>query len=91
MATKGQRLRIKREFSAEKPTVWIGKNGITKEAVGEVSKQLEIREVVKVKVLKSPLKVKSAAEIAKRLAKETDSILIEVRGHSLILFRKRRP
>jgi len=90
MITKKQKLRIRKEFSTEKPTVWIGKNGITEEFIGELLNQFEKNEVVKVKILKSLLKTHSAFEIAEKLIKQTDSILIEVRGHSFIFFRKRK-
>lgn len=90
MITKKQKLRIKQEFFAEKPTVWIGKNGITEEFIRELIKQLEKNEVVKIKILKSYLSLKSVAEIVERVTEQTDSTLIEIRGHSFILFRKRK-
>lgn len=90
MITKKQKLRIRKEFYAEKPTVWIGKNGITKESIKEILNQLEKNEVVKIKILKNHLKTHSALEIAERVTKQTDSILIELRGHNFILFRKRK-
>jgi putative YhbY family RNA-binding protein len=90
MITKKQKLRIKKEFSTEKPTIWIGKNGITEEFIGELSKQFEKSEVVKIKILKSHLNTHSAVGIAERVTKQTDSILIEIRGHGFILFRKRK-
>lgn len=90
MITQKQKLRIRKEFSTKKPTVWIGKNGITEEFIGNLLKQFEKNEVVKIKILKSFLKTNSAIEIADKIIKQTDSILIEIRGHSFILFRKRK-
>ncbi|MCK5625488.1 YhbY family RNA-binding protein [Candidatus Bathyarchaeota archaeon] len=90
MITKKQRLRIRKEFSTKKPTVWIGKNGITEEFIGNLLKQFEKNEVVKIKILKSFLKTHSVIEITEKIIKQTDSILIEIRGHSFILFRKRK-
>ena len=90
MITQKQKLRIRKEFSTKKPTVWIGKNGTTEEFIGNLLKQFEKNEVVKIKILKSFLKTHSVIEIAEKIIKQTDSILIEIRGHSFILFRKRK-
>ena len=83
-------MRIRKEFSTEKPTMWIRKNGITDAGIKELIKQFEKNEVVKIKLLESVLKTDSALEIAEQLTKKTDSILIEIRGNNLILFRKHK-
>ena len=49
MATPRMRRRIKREFSTEKATVRIGKSGVTQQVIGEIEKQLNKNEVVKLK------------------------------------------
>jgi RNA-binding protein len=90
MLTKKQKLRIRKEFSTEKPTMWIGKNGITDAVIKELIKQLEKNEVVKIKLLESVLKKNSTLELAEQLTKTTESILIEIRGNNLILFRKHK-
>jgi len=90
MATPRMKRRIKREFSEEKPTVRIGKGGVSAEAINEVDRQLEKREVVKVKILRSALQAEKAKEIAAEIAEKTGSTLIEVRGHTLTLYRRRK-
>ena len=90
MITKKPKLKIRKEFSIKKPTIWIGKNGITKEFIGQLLKQFEKNEVVKVKILKSFLKIHNTFEVSKKLIKQTDSTLIEIKGHNIILFRKRK-
>ena len=87
---KKQKLRIRKEFSIEKPTLWIGKNGITDAVIKELIKQLEKNEVVKIKLLESILKTNSALEIAEQLTKKTEALLIEIRGNNLILFKKHK-
>lgn len=89
MITKGQRLRLKREMAGEKPTLWVGKNGVTEEVVGEAKKQLKKNEVVKVKVLKKALEETTMEAIAKDLVDNTGAELIEARGHTLILYKVR--
>ncbi|MEM2463714.1 MAG: YhbY family RNA-binding protein [Candidatus Bathyarchaeia archaeon] len=82
--------RIKSEFSAEKPTIWIGKAQVSDEVVREVKKQLEKREIVKVKVLKSALKGAKTADVAAEIRRRTEAELVEVRGHTFILYKRRR-
>ena len=87
MITKQQRLRIRRKFAKEKPTILIGKNGATKEVVVEVTKQLKSNKVVKIKILKTALEQTTMKEITKELVDNTKSELIEARGHMLTLYK----
>ena len=90
MITSGMKRRLKRKFSAEKPTIHVGKDGSTQQIINEVSRQLEQHEVVKAKILQTALKEVEAKEIATQIANQTDSTLIEVRGHTFILHKKRK-
>ena len=81
---------MKREFSSEKPTVWIGKGLVSENIIKEIEKQLEKRETVKVKILKTALKEAKVAEIAAEVSKRTEAELVEVRGHTFILYKRRR-
>ncbi|KPV62879.1 MAG: RNA-binding protein YhbY [Candidatus Bathyarchaeota archaeon BA2] len=90
MITPKMKRRIKRELSAEKPTIWVGKEGATPRIVNEISRQLEKKEVVKVRILKSALKDEEAKSVASKIAEQTDSTLIEVRGHTLLLYKRRK-
>jgi len=90
MITPKMKRRIKRELSAEKPTVWVGKEGATPQIVNEISRQLEKKEIVKAKILRTALKNEEAKSIASKIAQETDSSLIEVRGHTFLLYKRRK-
>jgi len=81
---------IRHELSTEGPTVWIGKEGSTPQIVKEISRQLDQREMIKAKLLQTALRDMSAKEVAEQIAKETESILVEVRGHTFILYRRKR-
>jgi len=85
-----QRLRIRRKFAKERPTILIGKNGSTKEIVEEVKKQLKSNKVVKIKILKTALEQTTMKEITKELVDNTKSEVIEVRGHMLTLYKMRK-
>ena len=90
MITSGMKRRIKRELSAEKPTVWVGKEGATPQIINEFGRQLDKRKMVKGKILKTALQNENARAIASKIASQTDSSLIEVRGHTFILYRPRK-
>lgn len=87
--TTRMKRRIKRKLSEEKPTIMIGKNQVSKEILKEIEKQLEQKEVVKIKILKSALQDNKAKEIASKIAEDTEATLVEVRGHTLILYKHR--
>jgi len=90
MITSGMKRRIRRELSAEKPTVWIGKEGATPQIMNEIGRQLDKRKMVKAKILRTALQNEEARDIASRIASQTESSLIEVRGHTLILYKPRK-
>jgi RNA-binding protein len=88
--TTGMKRRIKRRLSGEKPTIWIGKNQVSQELLKEIEKQLEKREMVKIKILRSALDGGEAKGIALKITEQTGASLVEVRGHTFILYKRRR-
>jgi RNA-binding protein len=80
---------MKREMSSERPTIWIGK-GLVEKVIDEVSKQLEKNEMVKVRILKGALKNESAESIIQKVTQETNSTLVDRRGHVFVLYRRRK-
>ena len=89
---EAERIRmVKRRMVHEKPTVWVGKSGVTASMVDEIDKQLEKRSFVKVRVLRSALWEEDVEDIAKRIAGETESRLVDIRGHTFILYRPKKP
>ncbi|MEM3703452.1 MAG: YhbY family RNA-binding protein [Candidatus Bathyarchaeia archaeon] len=88
--TAGMKHRLRSELRGEKPTIWIGRKQVSSEVLKEIEKQLEKREVVKVKILKSALQEAMASEIASTISKQTEAFLVDVRGHTFILYKHRR-
>ena len=82
--------RMKRELSGEKPTLWVGKEGASPGMINEISRQLESRKIVKVRILTSALKDMRARDIALETAQQTESTLIDVRGHTFTLHKPRK-
>jgi len=89
MITPKIKRRIKRALNAEKPTVWVGKEGATTQIINEISKQLDTREMIKAKILKTALQDKEAKNIATKIAEQTESQLVEVRGHTFLLYKRK--
>jgi len=67
-------------------TVWVGKRGIDP-VVEELSDQLDERNLVKAKFLRSARAGDSTEEVAADLAKATDADLIETRGNTAVYHR----
>jgi RNA-binding protein len=87
--TARMKRRIKRRLSEERPTIWIGKNGASQQSLREIEKQLEKKEMVKIKILQSALDGKEAKEIASKIAEQTEASLVEVRGHTFMLYKRK--
>ena len=58
--------------------------------IKEVTKQLGAREIIKIKILKTALQEENTKYIAASIAKQTESELIDVRGHTFLLFKKKK-
>jgi putative YhbY family RNA-binding protein len=86
--TAGMKRRIKRKLSYQKPTIWIGKNQVSPETLKEITKQLERNEMVKIKILKSALQTITAEEMASMVSQQTESALVEARGHTFMLYKR---
>ena len=89
MITPKMKRRIKRALSAERPTVWVGKEGATTQIINEISKQLDTRKIIKAKILKTALQEEEATTIATKIAEQTESQLVEVRGHTFLLYKRK--
>lgn len=90
MITPKMKRRIKKKLGAEKPTVWIGKEGTTVQILSEIAKQLDKREMIKAKILKTALQDEEVRTIASKVAQQTESQLIEVRGHTFLLYKRKK-
>jgi RNA-binding protein len=72
------------------PTIWIGKEGPSQKLIQHVQKQLDARELVKLKLQKSALTNSETENIAERISKATESVLIDVMGHTFTVYKKKR-
>jgi putative YhbY family RNA-binding protein len=82
---------VRHVLKDENPTIWVGKDGLTPKLVDEIGKQLQRNKMVKIRILPAALHdIHTAEAISAKAAKETDSALVELRGHVFILFRRRK-
>lgn len=69
-----------------KPTVQIGKAGVTEEVVRNVKRALEDHELIKVSMTKPKDKKGMSTELARRCGAHLCGLL----GHTIILFKQRK-
>jgi RNA-binding protein len=81
---------VRHKLKDEKPTIWIGKDGLTPALSGEIEKQLEKTRMLKIKILKNALQQNTAQTIASLAAEQVGAALVEVRGHVFILYRRHK-
>ena len=66
----------------------IGKNGINDNLIKQLNDALEARELIKITVLETA--PDSAKDLSFEIAERTDSIVIQVIGNKITLFRQRK-
>ncbi len=82
---------VRHVLKDDNPTIWVGKDGLSEQVIGEMEKQLQKNKMVKARILPAALTADNTAQaIANNAAQATNAALVELRGHVFILFRKRR-
>jgi RNA-binding protein len=81
---------LKQRSAEKEPTVWIGKSGVTDALLGQIDRQLDANEIVKVKVHKTSPEDAEVAELARRIAEETISEIVDVRGRTFTIYRQKK-
>ena len=71
-----------------KPTVQVGKSGLTDGIVKEIDEQLEKREFIKIKMLQSMGPSKRWKDEVVEMAERLKAELIEIKGGTILLYRK---
>ena len=82
---------LKRRSVEREPTVWIGKNGVTEALLGQIARQLDATEMIKVKVHKGSLEDIEVSVIAGKIADQTGSEIVDVRGRTFSIYKQRKP
>lgn len=86
MLTNKDRATLRAIASKEKSLFRIGKNGLTENVIDQINKCLEKRELLKISILQNSNE--SEIEIAENLALKLNAEVVEIKGSTLVLFRK---
>jgi len=81
-------LELRGQAARLEATTHVGKNGVTPSLIEEIKRQLKDNKLVKVKLLKSAVEAMPREEIAGALARQTGAELIEVKGNTVVLFKR---
>ena len=72
-----------------KPVVWIGKNGLNLDVFDEIHRQLDKKELVKIKFTKSFISEKDKKQVAEEIISKTNSELICFVGFTITLYKSK--
>jgi len=87
---KRKSVKIREKISQKRADVNLGKRGLSESVIMEIKRRLKDEGVLKVRILKSCLKVTGLDRktLAKRVAEIVNAELVTVRGYTFILKRK---
>ena len=85
--TTTQRQFLRRFAHDIKPTVQVGKNGVTPQLIAGVGIELDAHELIKVKFMEFR---EEKQELSEELAKQLAADLVAVIGNTAILYRQQR-
>ena len=71
-----------------KPTVQVGKSGLSDSIVREIDDQLEKREFIKIKMLQSMGPSKHWKDDVIKMVERLKAELVEIKGGTILLYRK---
>lgn len=83
--TSKQRAYLRSLASTMQPLVQVGKNGITEALLNQINEMLELKELIKISVLKNVDFI--VQDIAAELSKSTNSLTVQVIGSKITLYR----
>ncbi len=87
LLTPAQKKYLKAEAHNLSAVVQVGKSGLTRSLIKEVSNSMEAHELIKVKLMQEKEERK---EIAAKLVEETSCSLVYVLGNMIILFKQKK-
>ncbi len=80
-----QRQKLKKAAHALNPVVYIGQQGVSEQVIIKTENELSAHELIKIKFTEFKAEKDELAEL---LAKETGSEMVEIIGHTAVLFRQ---
>jgi len=80
--------RLIEKSATMKPTIWIGKNGITETLIGQVVLQLKANKIVKLRVQKPLAETESMKDIVSKILKASNCSLVNIRGRTFTIYKQ---
>lgn len=88
--TSAEIMALRKQAHDLDPILQIGKSGLSEGVLDEVKRQLKALKLVKLKLLKSARENEDRSALAEQLAAATQSVLVEVRGNTVVLWKGKR-
>ncbi|HBE98503.1 MAG TPA: ribosome assembly RNA-binding protein YhbY [Firmicutes bacterium] len=85
MLTAKNRALLKGLANHLKPQINLGKGEIDQNVISSIDQSLEAHELIKVKVLQNSNEL--CKDLAKQITEKTSSELVDIIGHTIILYR----
>jgi len=82
------RAALKARAQALEPALQVGKAGVTDALVAEIEARLDREDLVKIRLLKSATEEADRHAVAEDLAARAGAQLVEVRGNTVVLYRR---
>ena len=82
--TNPQRSFLRKLANPLKPTVMLGKQGLTEQIIGKISRELDAHELIKVRLLEFKDEKKA---LAQTMVEQTEAALVGVIGNVITLYR----
>ena len=79
--------KLKKKSVNLKPIVRIGKNGLNSDVFDEINRQLDKKELIKIKLTKSFISEKNKKQVVEEIVVKTKSTLIGFVGFTITLYR----
>ncbi|WP_202080720.1 ribosome assembly RNA-binding protein YhbY [Caldalkalibacillus salinus] len=86
MLTGKQKRYLRSQAHHLNPIFQVGKGGVNDNMVDQIEDALEKRELLKISVLQNC--DQDTKEVASQLAEETDAYLVQVIGHTIVLYKE---
>lgn len=86
MLTGKQKRFLRSEAHHIDPIFQVGKGGVNEAMIVQITEALEKRELVKISILQNNEDGKN--EVAEKLARETGAELVQLIGHTVVLYKK---
>lgn len=79
-----------KDFANLKPTVHIGKEGLTENIITEIQDQIKKSRIIKIRILRSAKGSSSMDKkmFAEQIAEKSDTKILDVRGNVVVVCKK---